>query len=138
MREYSWVATFRDGTIIEQSADIRAAFCQLINYLYGTPELPKRHYLESFILKSDSNRFAVCFDFDGDAYIETPDDKILMTEYKIRSAALLYSTYRGLYHLGFGGINTCGELDGKFVLIQGDQYMIADHNFNQPCYAIDR
>ena len=45
-----------------------------------------------------------------------------MTEHKIRSAHLLYQHNRatGTFHVGFGGINTCGDIDGKCLIIQAD------------------
>lgn len=124
---YRWIALFRDGHTIEQSAAIEpSAFQRLVEYLYGTPEDPKKHYLLWFKISNDDEEFVVSFDRDGDAYIDTPDGGLIMTEMKIRSAHLLYRMVRdretqvALFALGFGGINTCGDIDGKCIMIAPD------------------
>ena len=126
-KPFTWVALFRDGHSIEQSAaDPQLAFSTLLAYMLGTPENPKRHYLLWFRITDGDRHFTVSFDRDGDAYIDTPDGKMLMTEFKIRSAQLLYrrefdrATRQTIYLLGFGGINTCGEMDGKCIEIADD------------------
>lgn len=124
---YRWIALFRDGHTIEQSAATEpSAFQRLVEYLYGTPEDPKKHYLLWFKISNDDEEFVVSFDRDGDAYIDTPDGGLIMTEMKIRSAHLLYrmvrdrETQAALFALGFGGINTCGDIDGKCIMIAPD------------------
>lgn len=122
-----WIALFRDGHAIEQSAASEpSAFQHLVDYLYGTPEDPKKHYLLWFKITDGEQGFTVNFDRDGDAYIDTPDGKCVMTEMKIRSAHLLYrmerdrATQQAVFHLGFGGINTAGKIDGKCLAINTD------------------
>lgn len=126
-KPFGWIALFRDGHTIEQSAASEpSAFQSLVDYLYGTPECPKKHYLLWFKITNGDQSFVVSFDRDGDAYIDLPDGKMIMTEFKIRSAELLYrmekdrATGERVYHLGFGGVNTCAEADGKAVVIRED------------------
>lgn len=124
----NWIALFRDGRTIEQaeSEDDLAAFRELTQYLYGTPEEPKRRYLLWFMLTNGDIKHVVSFDRDGDAYITTDDGNLIMTEFKIRSAELLYrmekdrQTGERTYHIGFGGLNTCGEADGKAIIVNND------------------
>ena len=129
-----WLALFRDGSSIDQckEASEQIAFQKLVDYIYGTPEDPKRHYLLWFMITDGEHQFIVSFDFDGDAYMTTPDGNLFMTEFKIRSAELLYAmkkdviTGSKVYHLGFGGINTCGYQDGKAIVINDDgEYTLA-------------
>ena len=124
-QSFNWVALFRDGHTIEQAEaeNDSDAFHELAKYLYGTEEEPHRHYLLWFMLTDGERKYVVSFDRDGDAYITTDDGKLIMTEFKIRSAELLYrmekdrATGERLYHIGFGGLNTCGEPDGKAIVI---------------------
>ena len=124
---FKWIALFRDGHTIEQStASEPSAFQRLVDYLYGTPANPKKHYLLWFKVTDGEHDFTVNFDRDGDAYIDTPDGKCWMTEMKIRSAHLLYSMQRDSFadvtqfSIGFGGVNTLDEIDGKCLVIEGD------------------
>lgn len=123
-KPFGWIALFRDGHTIEQSAASEpSAFQSLVNYMCGTPEDPKKHYLLWFKISNGELAYTVSFDRDGDAYIDTPDGKCLMTELKIRSAQLLYRSERDRatgeteYHVGFGGVNTRGDVDGKYIAI---------------------
>lgn len=123
-KPFKWIALFRDGHSIEQSAAGEpSAFQSLVDYMYGTPENPKKHYLLWFKITDGDNDFTVLFDRDGDAYIDTPDGRMFMTELKIRSSHLLYrmerdrSTLETVFALGFGGVNTCGEIDGRCIVI---------------------
>lgn len=127
-KPFTWIALFRDGHTIEQAEaeNDSAAFRALTNYLYGTPTEPKRHYLLWFTLTDGERKFTVLFDRDGDAYITTPDERMIMTEFKIRSAELLYrmekdrATGARIYHVGFGGEDTCDKVDGRAVVINED------------------
>lgn len=127
-KPFNWIALFRDGHTIEQTdaENDSVAFHRLVDYLYGTEEEPQRHYLIWFAITDGTTKYTVSFDRDGDAYIDTPDGKCHMTEFKIRSAELLYrmekdrATGERQYHLGFGGVNTCGDADGKAVVISED------------------
>lgn len=127
-KPFTWIALFRDGHTIEQAEaeNDSVAFNDLVKYMYGTPEEPQRHYLLWFAITDGTTKYTVSFDRDGDAYIDLPDGKMLMTEFKIRSAELLYrmekdrATGERMYHLGFGGVNTCAEADGKAVVIRED------------------
>ncbi len=134
-KPFGWIALFRDGHTIEQSAESESsAFQSLVEYLYGTPEYPKKHYLLWFKITNGDESFVVSFDRDGDAYIDTPDGKCHMTEMKIRSAHLLYrseynrATGQTEYQLGFGGVNTLGEVDGKYIVIDidGNYRLVSD------------
>ena len=134
-KPFGWIALFRDGHTIEQSAASEpSAFQSLVKYLYGTPEDPKRHYLLWFKISNGDQDYTVSFDRDGDAYIDTPDGRCHMTELKIRSANLLYRREQdrqtGIteYFVGFGGENTRGEIDGKYIAIDsdGNYRMVAD------------
>lgn len=134
-KPFGWIALFRDGHTIEQSAATEpSAFQSLVEYLYGTPEYPKKHYLLWFKITNGDESFVVSFDRDGDAYIDTPDGKCHMTEMKIRSAQLLYrsehnrATGQTEYQLGFGGVNTRGEVDGKYIVIDiaGNYRLVSD------------
>lgn len=134
-KPFGWIALFRDGHTIEQSSATEpSAFQSLVEYLYGTPEYPKKHYLLWFKITNGDESFVVSFDRDGDAYIDTPDGKCHMTEMKIRSAQLLYrsehnrATGQTEYQLGFGGVNTRGEVDGKYIAIDiaGNYRLISD------------
>ena len=127
-KQFRWIALFRDGHTVEQPKDIsqesRAiAIKELFDYLYGTTEDPRRHYLIWFKLCNGEDDFTVQFDRDGDAYIDTPDSDCLMTEFKIRSAQLIYQREEDkcdgsiIFTLGFGGINTCGTVDGRCLTI---------------------
>ena len=117
--KFGWQALFRDKRLIEcLNFEKEEYFVQdLVDYLYGTPGDPKKHYLEWFKLYVNGQKYTVDFDFDGDAYISTPDDRILMTDYKIRSSRPIYSRIQGVCCLGFEGINTCGDLAGKAVAV---------------------
>lgn len=122
-KPFGWIALFRDGHTIEQSAASEpSAFQSLVNYLYGTPEDPKKHYLLWFKISNGDTNYIVSFDRDGDAYIDAPDGRCFMTEMKIRSAHLLYQHNRlaETFHIGFGGINTAGKIDGKCLVINTD------------------
>lgn len=79
---YRAAARGRDETL--------AALKLLADYMYGTPENPRKHYLLWFKMEQGDNIFTVSFDSDGDAYINTSDDKMIMTEFKIRSAHLVF------------------------------------------------
>ena len=126
-KPFGWIALFRDGHTIEQSAASEpSAFQSLVNYLYGTPEEPKKHYLLWFKISNGDTNYIVSFDRDGDAYIDAPDGRCFMTEMKIRSAHLLYRMERDRatqdldFHLGFGGIDTTGKIDGRCLAIAPD------------------
>ncbi len=120
-KPFGWIALFRDGHTIEQSAASEpSAFQSLVNYLYGTPEDPKKHYLLWIKITDGDSDFIVSFDRDGDAYIDTPDGKCFMTEMKIRSAHLLYQRVKDVFAVGFGGINTINEIDGRCLEIYPD------------------
>jgi integrase len=130
---------FRDGHTIEQpeniSPEARAvAIKELFNYLYGSESNQTKHYLIWFKLTNNDDEFTVQFDRDGDAYIDTPDGDCIMTEFKIRSAQLVYRREEDkcdgsiIFIIGFGGINTCGIVDGKCISINnvGDWESIAE------------
>lgn len=120
-KPFGWIALFRDGRTIEQSAATEpSAFQSLVDYLYGTPECPKKHYLLWFKITNGDQSFVVSFDRDGDAYIDTPDGKCHMTEMKIRSAHLLYQRVNDAFSVGFGGIDTTGKIDGRCIVIAPD------------------
>lgn len=123
-KSFNWIALFRDGRTIEQSGldNTPAALNELAEYLYGTKENPKPHYLLWFMVTDGDKKFIVSFDRDGDAYIKTPDERIIMTEFKIRSAKLLFHTDKDqdTHYVGFGGINTCGELDHRVIAIDNN------------------
>lgn len=120
-KPFGWIALFRDGHTIEQSAATEpSAFQSLVEYLYGTPECPKKHYLLWFKITNGDESFVVSFDRDGDAYIDTPDGKCHMTEMKIRSAHLLYQRVKDVFAVGFGGIDTTGKIDGRCIVINPD------------------
>lgn len=127
-KPFTWIALFRDGHTIEQAEAVSdsAAFDELARYMYGTADDPKRHYLLWFTLSDGERKFTVSFDRDGDAYITTPDERMIMTEFKIRSADLLYrmekdrATGERLYHIGFGGEDTCGKIDSRVVEVRED------------------
>lgn len=122
-KPFGWIALFRDGHTIEQSAASEpSAFQSLVNYLYGTTEDPKKHYLLWFKISNGEHNYTVSFDRDGDAYIDTPDGRCHMTEMKIRSAHLLYQRNKiaDTFHIGFGGINTAGHIDGRCLAINTD------------------
>ena len=127
IKPFTWIALFRDGHTIEQSAAIEpSAFQHLVDYLYGTAADPKKHYLLWFKITDGEREFIVSFDRDGDAYIDAADGAMFMTELKIRSSHLLYhmerdhATQLAIFRLGFGGINTCNEIDGKCLEIYPD------------------
>lgn len=126
---FRWIALFRDGTTIEQplvsgAMERRIALTELWEYLNGTIDNPKKHFLIWFKLINDNNEFTVQFDSDGDAYIDTPGGGCIMTEFKIRSSRLIYCRESNgnevTYLLGFGGMNTCGDDDGKAIIINDD------------------
>lgn len=125
---FRWIALFRDGHSVEQPEDLspesRAkAIKELFGYMNGTINDPRKHYLIWFKLNNKDNEFIVQFDRDGDAYIDTPDGDCLMTEFKIRSAQLIYQREEDkadgsiIFMLGFGGVNTCGDVDGRCIII---------------------
>lgn len=113
-----WVGLFRDGTSIGGTGDnISEKLAVLNDYITGTPEKPKKHFLLWFKLIVDDEEYIVSFDDDGDAYVATPDGRMLMTEYKIRSASLVFFIEDGVINIGFAGVNTCDKSDGKAVVI---------------------
>lgn len=123
LKPFKWIALFRDGHTIEQSAASEpSAFQCLVNYLYGTAKEPKKHYLLWFKISNGDQDFTVSFDRDGDAYVDMPDGRCFMTEMKIRSAHLLYQHNKitDMFHLGFGGIDTTGKIDGRCLAIATD------------------
>lgn len=127
IKPFTWIALFRDGHTIEQSAASEpSAFQCLVDYLYGTITDPKKHYLLWFKITDGERDFTVSFDRDGDAYIDAHDGGMFMTELKIRSAHLLYHMERdkptqlAIFRLGFGGINTINEIDGRCLEIYPD------------------
>jgi hypothetical protein len=129
---FIWSAQFRDGTVINQTdcADRIESLYKLFSYIYGTESNKHRHYLKKFSLENNDTRYTVAFDSDGDAYLLLPGGRMSMTEYKIRSAELLYKRTRNdltgdeTYQIGFGGANTCDKMDGKIVEISGDGYNV--------------
>lgn len=127
-KNFRWIALFRDGHSIQQlensdTASRSMVIKELFNYLYGSDDDPRRHYLIWFKLTNGEDDFTVQFDRDGDAYIDTPDGDCLMTEFKIRSAQLIYQREEDkndgsiIFMLGFGGINTCGTVDGRCIIL---------------------
>lgn len=133
---YRWLALFRDGHAIDQAeaVDASAAFHELVPYLLGTDEDPRKHRMLWFKLTNDDTDFTVSFDDDGDAYISTHDGNMYMTEAKIRSAGVLYrriydrETELTTYAIGFGGINSYGQPDGKMLIIDpAGNYKLASH-----------
>lgn len=142
-KPFTWIALFRDGRSIEQakSDSDSAAFRALVDYLYGTPGDPKRHYLLWFTISDGESKFVVSFDRDGDAYINTPDGNLVMTEFKIRSAELLYRMEKDrensgrIFYVGFGGEDTRGVIDGKVIRISEDgSYVLTSVSLEE--YAI--
>ena len=132
-KQFRWTALFRDGHVIEQPLGNRketlAALKQLTDYMYGTPENPRKHYLVWFKMENGEQEFIVSFDSDGDAYINTSDGKMIMTEFKIRSAHLVFIPEDMMAVLGFCGVNTCDAYDGKWLLIKDDgTYELASEN----------
>lgn len=132
-KQFRWTALFRDGHVIEQPLGNReetlAALKQLADYMYGTPENPRKHYLVWFKMENGEQEFTVSFDSDGDAYIDTSDGKMIMTEFKIRSAHLVFIPEDMMAVLGFCGVNTCDAYDGKWLLIKDDgTYELASGN----------
>jgi len=126
-KPFGWIALFRDGHTIEQSAATEpSAFQSLVDYLYGTAEYPKKHYLLWFKISNGDQDYTVSFDRDGDAYIDAPDGKCFMTEMKIRSAHLLYrmerdrATLDTAFYIGFGGFDTTDKIDGRCLAIAPD------------------
>ena len=130
-KQFRWIALFRDGHTVEQPKDISpdsraTAIKELFQYLHGTPSDPRKHYLIWFKVTNGEHDFTVQFDRDGDAYIDTPDGDCLMTEFKIRSAQLIYRREEDkadgsiIFMLGFGGVNTCGQVDGRCISINSD------------------
>ena len=128
---FKWIALFRNGHIVEQQGDTKlerlASLQELIDYLYGNELLdPRKHYLVWFKVTNGLFTFTVSFDRDGDAYLDTPDGKMLMTEFKLRSAHIVYRREEELpshrvYHvLGFAGIDTTDQFAGRAIEI--DQY----------------
>lgn len=132
VKPFRWIALFRDGHTIEQpahdfsTAARQVALCGLFDYLHGTIDNPKKHYLLWFKLTNGEREYIVTFDRDGDAYISMPGGSILMTEFKIRSAELIYLREHDresgaiTHTLGFGGINTCDKPDGKQIIVASD------------------
>jgi len=138
VKPFRWIALFRDGHTIEQpahdfsTAARQFALCNLFDYLHGTVDNPKKHYLLWFKLTNDELDFITTFDRDGDAYITTPDGRMYMTEFKIRSAELIYMREHNkqenviTHTLGFSGINTCDKRDGKQVVVaEGGSWSLA-------------
>lgn len=124
---FRWVALFRDGHTVEQTVNRPSAFQSLIDYMYGTEDpLKRRKYLIWFKVFNEQTEYIVSFDDDGDAYIALPDGKILMTEFKIRSAQLIYQRERDIatdertYLIGFGGVDSVGKMNGRAVEIGND------------------
>lgn len=133
-KPFRWMALFRDGhTIEQQAAHDPSAFQSLVNYLNGTPEDPRRRYLVWFKVTNDELDYTVSFDRDGDAYIDLPDGKMLMTEFKMRSAQLIYQkerdhlTDRLLFWIGFGGLDSRGVPGGRCISVLPDgSYKLAE------------
>lgn len=139
---YRWTALFRDGHVIEQSDDHDYSLVKLLEYTRGSGDNPKRHYLLWFKINDENGEtpFTVDFDMDGDAYIFVTDGAMLMTNYKLRSANLLYNRElddNGLpwITVGFGGINTMGMLDARAIRIspRGTYRIIKDivHDYDK-------
>lgn len=132
-KQFRWVALFRDGHVIEQPLgsreDTLAALKLLGDYMYGTPDNPRKHYLLWFKLTNDEREFVVSFDEDGDAYINVDDGKMIMTEFKIRSAHLVFVPDNMMALLGFCGVNTCDKYDGRWLIVNQDgNYELASLN----------
>lgn len=132
-KQFRWVALFRDGHVIEQPLgylhDSLAALKLLGDYMYGTPDNPRKHYLLWFKLTNDEREFVVSFDEDGDAYINVDDGKMIMTEFKIRSAHLVFVPDNMMALLGFCGVNTCDKYDGRWLIVNQDgNYELASLN----------
>ena len=113
-----WVGLFRDGTSFAGDYnDLDTRLRELNDYITGTADKPKRHFLLWFKVSLSDGEYVISFDDDGDAYINTPDGRMLMTEYKIRSASLIFYVDDNLLQIGFAGINTADKPDGRSVLI---------------------
>ncbi|ATW62251.1 hypothetical protein CQ476_50 [TM7 phage DolZOral124_53_65] len=144
-KPFTWVSLFRDGHSVEQAGaqSDSAALQVLRDYIYGTPADPRRHYLLWFALDNGEYKFIVSFDRDGDAYISAPNGRMFMTEFKIRSAELVYRAEREagqcVHYLGFHGLNTCGNPDGRVIIVLPDgTYTSAsgsasEHAIMKPC-----
>ena len=109
-----WVGLFRDGTSYCSDEN---TLKELNDYITGTPEKPKRHFMLWFKVRIGDEEYTVSFDDDGDAYLDTPNGKMLMTEYKIRSASLIFYVDDNLIQIGYGGIDTTDRSNGRCVLI---------------------
>ena len=109
-----WSAAFRDGTTVSSTGDnLSDDYLFLVDYICGTLDNPKRHYLLWASLATGDALFRVTFDSDGDAYVTMDDGKIVMTNYKIRSSHLILDVDNRI--IGFGGDNTVGDFDGVLV-----------------------
>ena len=112
-----WSAVFRDGTALSSVGDnLSSDYLDLVDYICGTVDNPKKHYLLWASLLAGDALYRVVFDSDGDAYVVMDDGNMVMTNYKIRSAHLILDIDNKI--LGFGGDNTMGEFDGVKVDIE--------------------
>lgn len=146
--QFRWIALFRDGHVIEQGSsdtpidERQAALGRLFDYMQGTEHNPKKHYLLWFKLTNNEIEFIVTFDRDGDAYLTVPGGGMLMTEFKIRSAELIYMREHDkvldtiAYTIGFGGINTCDKMDGRRVIVASDGSWTLARDLQPSCAMI--
>lgn len=117
VNSFRWVGLFRDGTSFAGDySDLDTRLKELNDYITGTADKPKRHFLLWFKILLNGEEYTISFDNDGDAYIATPDGRMLMTEYKIRSASLIFYVDDNLLQIGFAGINTADKPDGRSIL----------------------
>ena len=117
VNSFRWVGLFRDGTSFAGDYnDLDTRLRELNDYITGTADKPKRHFLLWFKILLNGEEYTISFDNDGDAYIATPDGRMLMTEYKIRSASLIFYVDDNLLQIGFAGINTADKPDGRSIL----------------------
>lgn len=112
-----WVGLFRDGTSFAYDGSLDKSLDKLNKYILGTVEQPKRHFMLWFKVRVGNDEFTINFDDDGDAYLHMPDGKILMTEHKIRSANLIFYADENILQLGFAGIDTTDQPNGKSIII---------------------
>ena len=118
VNSFRWVGLFRDGTSFAGDySDLDTRLKELNDYITGTADKPKRHFLLWFKILLNGEEYTISFDNDGDAYIATPDGRMLMTEYKIRSASLVFYVDDNILQIGFAGIDTTDRPAGRSVLI---------------------
>lgn len=129
--KYLFKATFKDGTIIEQTPDDRSSVEPMTrSAFFDVLEHEKVSQLTRFELFGEGHRYAVCF---PDGHFETDGLPFKMHEGPLEFAGLRLIYFRNhTRHFAAGtGPQAGGQIGHELVYRIGWQYTMKGHNYQQ-------